>query len=455
MIFRIEKGLDIPVMGAPEQTIDKGRRTETVALLGCDHIGLRPMLKVAVGDRVKTGQPLFVERKHPEIAHTSPAGGTVTEINRGNKRRLLSVVVTLDDEEEHAEFPSWPSEALGGLDRSQVVPNLLRTGLWTALRTRPYDKVPDPGTAPHSLFVTAIDTNPLSARPDIVIGAAPEAFVDGLNVVSRLGDGPVFVCKDSNMELPVGDAANIRIGNFTGPHPAGLPGTHIHFLDPVGPGKCVWYLNYQDVIAIGKTFTEGFLWTGRTVALGGPGVARPRLLATRRGADVQALCEGETRTPPSASGYRIVSGSLLAGRAVERRERHLGRFHDQIAVLAEPPPETVPGGLAAWLPRLMGAFSAHGAAAKPPKRGYAMTAAMHGKPTPLLPFDAFERVMPLDILAAPLLRALIVGDTDTAQALGCLELGEEDLALLSFLCPGKIAYGPLLLGALERIEKEG
>jgi len=455
MNFRIDKGLDIPVMGAPEQKIDEGRRTETVALLGRDHIGLRPVLKVSEGDRVRIGQPLFVERKHPGIAYTSPGGGTVREINRGDKRRLLSVVVALDDTEDKELFPSWPVDALPGLGRARVVENLLRTGLWTALRTRPYDKVPDPASVPRSVFVTATDTNPLSARPEVVIGETPDAFIHGLEIVAHLTEGPLFVCKETNTALPQASAPNIQVANFWGPHPAGLPGTHIHFLDPVNASKSVWHLNYQDVIAIGKSFTGGHLWTERIVALAGPEVTRPRLLRTRLGADIGTLSEGERREQKEPSGHRIISGSLLSGRAVQSRERHLGRFHNQIAVLAESPAVTAPRQNTGWRSGLRGIFSAHGTGAKPPARGFPFTTAMHGGPSAMLPFVGYDRVMPLDILAAPLLRALIVGDTDTAQSLGCLELGEDDLALLTFMCPGKFDYGPLLLDALARIEKEG
>jgi len=456
MIVRIDEGLDIPVGGAPKQTIVAGRRAETVALMGRDYLGLSPLFKVQQGDRVKTGQTLFVARKHPDIAFTAPGGGTVQAINRGDKRRLLSVVIALDDDdEEAADFPSWPAAALNGLKRAEVVENLLRTGLWTALRTRPYDKVPDPQTAPRSVFVTTIDTNPLSADAQVVIDENPEAFVSGLEVLAHLTDGPLFVCKAINTALPEAGAANIQVVDFNGPHPAGLPGTHIHFLDPVSVSKSVWYLGYQDVIAIGHTFTTGRLWTERVVALAGPSVKRPRLIRTRLGADVVALSEGELKATPTASGHRLISGSVLSGRAVEPRERHLGRFHDQIAVLAEAPPKPAKRPRSGWSPWLRGVFSAHGGGAKTGDVKVAFDTAPHGKPAAMVPFGGYDKVMPLDILAAPLLRALIVGDTDTAQDLGCLELGEEDLALLTYLCPAKIDYGPMLRDALAVIEKEG
>ncbi len=447
MTIRIDKGLDIPIMGAPEQTIHDARPMDTVALLGLDYPDLRPALKVAEGDRVKAGQTLFVDRRHPDIAFTAPGGGTVSEINRAEKRRLQSVVITLDAEEQWRQFPSYPANDLSGLERRQVVETLLQTGLWTALRTRPFEKTPRPDAVPRSLFVTAMDSNPLSADPQVVIGENPQAFIDGLAVVSRLTEGPVFVCKDVNARLPKAEADNIRIANFWGVHPVGLPGTHIHFLDPVGPLYSVWHVSYRDVMAIGETFTTGRLSTARTIALGGPGVGKPRLLKSRLGTDIEGLIENELKPPSSPLGHRILSGSPLNGRAVSRRERHLGLFHGQISVLPE---EQGDNRL-----RKKDVFSAHGIAKKPPPHGFPLTTARHGEPSAIVPFHGYDKVMPLDILATPLLRALAVGDTDKAQALGCLELAEEDLALLSFVCPGKLDYGPLLRDALGKIEKEG
>lgn len=444
MTIRIDKGLDIPLRGAPEQTIREGQRTDTVALLGCDFPGLRPALEVAEGDKVNIGQPLFHDRRQPEIAFTSPGGGTVSQINRGEKRRLQSIVIALDEEEKSESFPSWPTEKLSEIDRSEVVANLLRTGLWTALRARPYDKTPAPDTRPRSLFVTAMDSDPLGADPAGVINRSPDGYKNGLVILAHLTDGPVFVCKDANARLPQVNAKNIKGADFWGPHPAGLPGTHIHFLDPVSASKSVWYINYQDVIAIGETFTTGILSTGRVVAMAGPSVQHPRLLNSRLGVDVEALFAGELRETLSPLGHRLISGSLFSGRTIDKQERHLGRFHHQISAL----PETTDGPPPAL-------FSAHGTAKKPPEHGFSFSTHNNGGPSPMVPFSGYDRVMPLDILAAPLLRALLTGDTDTAQALGCLELGEEDMALLSFVCPGKFDFAPLLRKALTQIEKEG
>lgn len=448
MPIRIVEGLDIPIGGVPEQAISEGTEVASIALLGRDYIGLSPAMRVKEGDRVKLGQPLFADRKKPDIVHTSPGAGMVAEINRGARRALLSVVVRLEGDDEET-FPFWSEKELAGLRRDQVAETLLASGLWTALRTRPYSKTPAPGTAPRSIFVAAVDTNPLAALPEVIIAEHLDAFANGLTVLSRLTDGTVFLCKAPFVDLPKGEAANISTAEFSGPHPSGLVGTHIHFLDPAGSGRTVWHLSYQDVIAMGILFTTGRLWTERIVALAGPVVKRPRLVRTRLGANTDELTRGELED----TAYRIISGSVLSGHWARNTENHLGRFHGQVSVIAEPGPDAAGN----WLGGGRNVFSLFGPSASGgrPKRKFPLAAAWHGRPSAMVPLGGFERVMPLDILPTPLLRALLVGDTDMAQGLGCLELDEEDLALCTFVCTSKLNYGPVLRESLERIEKEG
>ncbi|MHA1166060.1 MAG: NADH:ubiquinone reductase (Na(+)-transporting) subunit A, partial [Alphaproteobacteria bacterium] len=343
------------------------------------------------------------------------------------------------------EFAVHPADRLARLPRNDVAEILLASGLWTSFRTRPYSRVPDPRSEPHSIFVTAIDTNPLSANPQLIIDEHKEDFSNGLTVISRLTSGPVFLCKEPGGQIPAEDRETIVVAEFEGPHPAGVPGTHIHFLDPVGAQQTVWHLNYQDVIGVGKLFTTGRLWGERVIALGGPQVHRPRLIRTRLGANLSELLRGEM----PEDKCRVISGSILSGRSAAGALSYLGRYHNQISVIAEAgagPGDRARGDMrysASDLP-IWSFFS---------KSKSALTTAMHGTATAFVPTTAFERMMPLDILPAPLLRALIVGDTDMAEALGCLELDEEDLALCTFVCPGKWDYGPLLRSNLDRIEK--
>lgn len=444
--FRISKGLDLSIAGAPAQQIAERRDTSAAGVLGRDYRGVSPRLLVSEGDRVSLGQALFEDRKRPALKITSPASGTVSAINRGARRSLASIVVESAGQDEQM-FPAHAADRLSGLGRNTIRDTLLESGLWTAFRTRPFGKVPDPAGSPQAIFVTAIDTNPLAPDPAVVIAEHSEDFGHGLTLLARLNEMPVFLCRRQGAAVPAGDPTRITVAEFEGPHPAGLPGTHIHLLAPVGAKRSVWHIGYQEVIAIGKLFTTGRLWVERVIALAGPGVARPRLMQTRFGAAVGELTAGEL----CEEEPRVIAGSVLSGRRAEGALAYLGRHDLQVSVLGDgvqPRPSRLPDRLRGWISagslfgRLQGG------------RDRAVTNALNGQPGALIPVEGFERVMPLDILPVPLFRALLVGDTDMARALGCLELDEEDLALATFLCPGKQEYGALLRAALDSIDRE-
>ncbi len=449
--FKIRRGLDIPIQGAPEQVVDDGKSIQSVALLGRDYVGLKPAMQVEEGDRVKLGQVLFTDKKNPGFNFTSPGCGTVESVNRGARRVLESVVIRLSGDEEEETFRAFSPGDLSHLDRQQVRDQLTESGLWTSLRTRPFSKVPAPDSVPNSIFVTAIDTNPLTADPAIVMGPHREDFANGLAVLPALTDGAVYLCQRPGADIPTIDHDRLTVAEFSGPHPAGLPGTHIHFLDPVSAQKTVWYVGYQDVIAIGKLFTTGRLWTERTVALGGPVVEKPRLLRARVGANLEDLVAGEV---PKARA-RVVSGSMLSGHQSVGPVAYLGRYDNQACGLVE-------GGRASfraflgWLAPGPDKFSlAHVFVSSfASGRKFNLSTLVNGEKRAIYPYGCYEEVVPLDVLPTQLLRAIAVQDSDGAIALGVLELDEEDLALCTFVCPSKYEYGPLLRAALTIIEKE-
>lgn len=448
MRISIEKGLNIPLAGTPEQCIDDARRVRSVAVIGPDTIGLKPAMAVDVGDSVRLGQTLFTDGNNPGVQFTAPGAGVVAAINRGERRSLQSVVIRLKGDDE-AQFERYSEDKLLALSRKEVRANLLASGLWTALRTRPYSKIPAAESEPTALFVTAIDTNPNAADAAVVISDAPDAFRHGLYVVSRLLDGRVYVCTSPESQIDVPNDDPFEHVEFSGPHPAGLVGTHIHFLAPVSEDKVVWHIGYQDVIAIGRLFKTGHLNTERVVALGGPLATRPRLLRTRLGASINDLVDDEL----VQSRRRLISGSVLSGRRATGPIAWLGRYHTQINALQEGNERE----FLAWARPGLHKYSAIRAFAShvlPPRR-YRMTTSQNGSPRAMVSIGTFEKLMPLDILATPLLKALLVKDTDTARDLGCLELDEEDLALCSFVCNGKYEYGPYLRESLTEIEVNG
>ncbi|WP_116364230.1 Na(+)-translocating NADH-quinone reductase subunit A [Parahaliea mediterranea] len=449
-MIKIKRGLNIPLQGAPQQTIDNAPAARAVALVGFDYVGMKPTMEVAVGDTVKAGQLLFTDKKTEGVRYTAPAGGTVAAINRGAKRVLQSVVIEVGADESFESFPAHDAAAARALDGAAVREQLVQNGLWTALRTRPFSKVPAPGSEAAALFVTAIDTQPLAADPALVIAEQAEAFGLGLDLLAKLVAGPLYLCKAAGADVPAGSASNIEVHEFAGPHPAGLAGTHINLLrGGVTVDKPVWTIGYQDVIAIGRTFLDGKLYTGRVISLGGPQVEQPRLLRTRIGADLQALCAGQVKDGEN----RIVSGSVLGGRATQAPTAYLGRYHNQVSVLLEGRQREFLRYLSPGAQRhsALGIYLSNLFGSKP----LAMTTNTNGSERAMVPVGTYERVVPMDMLPTQLLRALIVGDTETAQALGCLDLDEEDLALCTYVCPGKYEYGPILRDNLTRIEKEG
>ncbi|WP_454823920.1 Na(+)-translocating NADH-quinone reductase subunit A [Klebsiella pneumoniae] len=341
------------------------------------------------------------------------------------------------------------AQALAELPRDTVQQQLLASGQWTALRTRPFSKTPLPGSTPAAIFVNAMDTNPLAAEPQPIILAERAAFDAGLTVLTRLTDGKVHVCQPSGGKLGGHPLGQVCFNQFSGPHPAGLPGTHIHFLEPVSLNKQVWHLNYQDAIAIGKLFLDGELYCERIIALGGPQVTSPRLVKTTLGASLEDLLAGELQEGEN----RVISGSVLSGARAHGPHAFLGRFHLQVSVVKEGREKELFGWVMPGKEKFSITRTTLGHFFK--RKRFHFSTDTNGGERAMVPIGNYERVMPLDILPTILLRDLLAGDTDSAQALGCLELDEEDLALCTYVCPGKYEYGPALRSVLTRIEQEG
>lgn len=451
-MIKIKQGIDLPIAGRPSQNpgedIDTTKGVRSVAILGDDYPGMKPTMEVATGDAVKKGQVLFSDKKTAGVVYTAPCAGTVASINRGEKRAFISVVIDVAGDEE-VTFNSYSLDAIAELDRQSVVSELVDSGSWPALRTRPFSRVPAIDAKPNSIFVTAIDTNPLAGDPSEVITAQAEDFRAGLSVLTRLTDGSVYLCQSAEMPLPGAEVVGVVSESFAGPHPAGLPGTHIHFLDPVGPNKSVWQIGYQDVIAFGHLFLTGSVKSDRVISLAGPGAVQPRMVRTLVGANLIELTAGEI-----ASGeHRIISGSILSGHAARGDKAYLGRYHNQVSVLPEERERKLFGYLRpgmdrhsvfpAFLSKWMGESKVD------------FTTSTNGSSRGMVPIGTYDAVIPMDILATPLMKSLLVGDIEQAINLGCLELDEEDVALCTYVCPGKYEFGPVLRDLLTQIEKEG
>lgn len=451
MIHTITKGLDLPISGVPEQSIEAGPEITRVAILGDDYIGMKPTMLVAVGDTVELGQPVFTDKKNEGVTFVAPAAGKVVGVNRGDKRKFLSLEIEVaGDGEYHFDVPG----SIADVNRQSAQDVLAKAGLWQAFRTRPFSKAPALGSEADAIFVTAIDTSPLAPDPEIIIAENKELFVAGLQVVSKLTGGKTYVCTGPDSKVPGDNVSDVTFAAFAGPHPAGLVGTHIHTLHPVGPmSPPVWHIGYQDVIAVGHLFTTGKLMTERVVSVAGPLVDKPTLVRTRLGASIEELLSGRT----TGENARVVSGSVLCGRTSTGVLNYLGRYHQSIAVLEEGTKREFLGWQMPGTDKYSVTKVYAGSWIK--DKLFPLTTSTGGSKRAMVPIGTYERVMPLDLLATQLLRALIIGaesgDTEFALTLGALELDEEDLALCTYVCPGKYEYGSILRKNLTLIEKEG
>lgn len=450
-MITIKKGLDLPIAGEPSNDVVEHTPSH-VALVGYDYVGMKPTMKVQVGDIVAKGQPVYEDKKRAGVVYTAPAAGKVVAINRGERRVFESLVIEVDNNGQEVVFNQYDSSQLANLDPATVEEQLNQSGEWTALRTRPFSRTPELGSRPSAIFVTATDTNPLAADPMSMIVPEQQAFNDGLAVLSTLTP-KTYVCHDGKANLE--KVANTAAGNtteyhaFSGKHPAGNAGTHIHFLHPVSRHVTVWTIGYQDVVAIGKLFTTGRIYTTRLISLAGPAVANPQLVVTERGADLTELTNGKLK----AGENRVISGSVLSGRKTTPTVAYLGRFHNQVSVLAEGYERPMFhfftlganrfSNMPIYLSRLFGG------------KKFNFTTSSNGSPRAMVPVGAFEDVMPQDYLPTQLLKALIVEDIVEAVELGAMELDEEDLALCTFVSPGKYEFGDILRDNLTRIEMEG
>ncbi|MCP5103445.1 MAG: Na(+)-translocating NADH-quinone reductase subunit A [bacterium] len=449
-LIKINKGLNVPLNGEPRQNeVLVGTPSKKTALIGYDYVGMKPTLAVSMGDTVKLGQLLFTDKKMEGVKYTSPAGGKVVAINRGKKRVFESLVIECDEKEQEITFDSYKEEQLAGLEPEKVRSNLIESGLWPLLRERPFGKTANPAHTPNSIFITAMDTKPLAPSVEKILEGNEQAFKNGLTVISRLTAGTLFLCKSPGSVIPETELASLSVVEFSGPHPAGNAGTHIHFIDPVYREKIVWHIDAQDVVAVGKLFTTGKLSVERIISLAGPAVKNPRLIKTRIGACMESLTNGELTDTET----RLISGSVLSGRTAAGPLAFLGRFHQQVSVVEEGRKRKCFG----WLSPGLNLFSIKRILLSSllPRKKFNFTTSPYGGKRAVFPIGAYEDVMPMDFETTYLLRALMVDDIEEAENLGCLELCEEDLALCSFVSPSKIEYAPVLRRNLTIIEKEG
>ncbi len=420
-----------------------------MAVLGSDHAGVRLHPLVEVGARVRIGTPVLEARQRGALHLTSPASGKVAAIHYGPRRRIESVVIEVEGADE-ISFAQPTGALASGTELRRL---LQESGAWTALRERPYGRTPLPNAIPGAIFVTASDTQPLAPSSGVILDGREDELLRSLEALTRLGDGPVFLCADPEVAKKLGGAklpARTKLEVFSGPHPSGSAGLHIHRLFPVSRNHVAWHLGLQDALMIGRLLATGRLDHRRIVSVAGPAALRPRLIETQVGACLEELLVGEMR---EGAEVRVISGSVLSGRVASGDvSGYLGRFHQQVSLLAEQREREFLGWLAPGVRRFSSARVFLASFWRP--KAFDFTTDTHGGHRAIVPIGQYERVMPMDILATFLARALVSQDLERLEALGALELDEDDVALMTFVSPSKIEYGPLLRTALDQLEAE-
>ncbi|MCR8725540.1 hypothetical protein [Frigidibacter sp. ROC022] len=420
----LRRGRDLIPGAAMARGPVETRAVDSVALLARDYPGLTLDPQVTVGERVVAGQAICRDRHHAEIVLTSPVAGTVAHVLRGRRRRLETLVISV--EEDGAAQPALTFDHGSAASEAQALRDLLlQSGAWAGFRARPFGRVPDPQARPAAILVSATETSPWGADPVAVLAGQLDRFQRGLAALPRLTGGPVYLCQPPAADF-ADPAPGLVVVEVSGPHPSGQPGPQIHHLHPATPEHPVWQIGYQEVLAIGHLLETGRVSGQRMVSLSGPDLAEPRLVRAPLGAELADLTRGlrEDGDP------RPLSGSILDG----RDQDYLGRHDLQVTL---PGPATKGAPLPPLWQRLL---------ARLPRPAPGSAA--------LLPMETFESVFPFDILPVPLMRALAVGDVESAERLGCLELLEEDMALLSWHCVSGSDYGALLRRMLDRLAEE-
>ena len=437
-MIKISKGLDLPISGSPTNTISDEPKVSSVALLSNDFIGMKPTMLVKEGETVKAGQKIFEDKKNNGVYFTSPAGGIVKDINRGDKRRFLSIEIDIKDTEEFVNFDMDDSV-------DQIKDCLIDSGLWNAFRTRPFNRTPGINEIPDAVFINCCDSNPLSIDPYEIILLNKTEFDEGLNVLTDFFRCNINLCyQNDNFDTSI---EKINYYQFKGPHPSGLSSTHISKIYPVNLNRKFWTINYQDIISLGYLKQNKEIRTSKYISLAGPSVYEPSLIKVRIGGNIEEITAGKIE--PNS---RIISGSVLHGHQSDGVMNYLGYYDSQISVIAD----EVNNIFMNWL---MPGSSLHSklnvflsSFIKPEK--FTFNTSIGGGNRAIVPISSYEEVIPMDILVTQLLKALVVSDIDMAIDLGMLELVPEDLALCSYVCPSKYDYSSILMDNLNKLYLE-
>lgn len=443
---KLKKGLDIRIKGGAEKVLATEVQPTYYGVKPVDFPGLTPKLNVKPGDKVLAGTPLFHDKIHPEILFTSPVSGKVLSITRGDRRKLLEIVV----EKNGDEFIDFGKSDPASLSRGKIKKTLLISGLWPAVRQRPYHIVAHPNDVPKAIFISGFDTAPLAPDYNFIMdNSSATLFRSGINALKKLTDGKINLVlngKGDSSEL-LKKAAEVEISHFSGPHPAGNVGVHIHHLDPINKGEIAWFVNLQDVVAIGRLFEEGIYNHERIIALTGSEVLHPQYYKVHSGASISDLVKDNVK----AVNLRYISGNVLTGARVEP-DGYIGYYDSQVTVIPEGDYYEFFGWMMPGIDKF--SFSKTFASSLIPQKSFSLDTNLHGGERAFVMTGQYEKVVPMDIYPMQLLKAILAEDIDLMENLGIYEIAEEDFALCEFICPSKIEIQSIVRKGLDLMIKE-
>jgi Na+-transporting NADH:ubiquinone oxidoreductase subunit A len=442
----LKRGLDIRITGTADRILAEEVDAALYGVKPVDFPGLIPKLNVKPGEMVSAGSPLFHDKIRPEIIFSSPVSGKVLAINRGDRRRLLEVVI----EKSGNEYIDFGLSDPSNLSREKIKESLLISGLWPAVRQRPYHVIANPNDVPKAIFISGFDTSPLAPDSNFIMDNSPASiFRSGIAALKKLTDGKLNLAlsgKGASSEL-LEKAEDVEISHFSGPHPAGNVGIHIHHLDPLNKGEIVWFVNLQDVLAIGRLFEQGRYIHERIIALTGSEVLHPEYYKITSGASISSLVKKNV-TP---GNLRFISGNVLTGTSIGP-EGYLGYYDSQVTVIPEGDYFEFFGWMKPGINKF--SFSRTFASRLIPSKGYRLDTNLHGGERAFVMTGQYEKVVPMDIYPMQLLKAILSEDIDLMENLGIYEIAEEDFALCEYICPSKIEIQSIVRRGLDLMIKE-
>ena len=444
--IRLKKGLNIHLLGDADKVYASTKPTEKYVVKPIDFHGLMPKLCVKVGDKVKAGTPLFYDKYNEKINFCSPISGAVTDIVRGEKRKIMEVVIKADTEIVYEQFTTASADSLS---REQIIEAMLKAGIWPFVRQKPYDIIANPADMPKAIFISTFSTAPLAIDNDFVLYGMDELFQKGLDYIVKLSSGKTHLNTDGNTNPSkvFSAAKGVQINKVSGPHPAGNVGVQIHQIDPINKGDVVWYLHPQDVIAIARLFTVGKYDVSRIVALCGSQIQKPRYYRSIAGACISNLLNENTKDGKS----RIISGDILSGTQINP-DGCLGFYDSQLTVV----PEGDEAEFLGWILPGLHKFSASKTFLSWlfPSKKYNLDTNMHGEERAYVMTGEYEKVLPMDIYPTHLIKAIMIEDVELMENLGIYEVSPEDLALCEFVCTSKIEVQSIIRQGLDLVRKE-